>query len=110
MILLDLTKAYDALDRSRCLGILEGYGVGPGARRLIQNYWRRLTMAARAGGYYGKAFKGARGVTQGNPMSPTIFNVVVDAVVRHWLEGLKAAKEEKGANVGGGTVLGGILL
>ena len=32
MIFLDLTKA-DALDRSRCLGILEGYGVGPGARR-----------------------------------------------------------------------------
>ena len=40
-------------------------------------------MVARAGGYYREAFKGARGVTQGNPLSPTIFNVVVDAVVRH---------------------------
>ena len=29
-ILLDLHKAYNALDRSRCLDILEGYGVGPG--------------------------------------------------------------------------------
>ena len=85
VIFMDLTKAYDALDRSRCLGILEGYGVGPGARRLLQNYWCRLTMAARAGGYYRKAFKGARGVTQGDPLPPTIFNVVVDAVVRHWL-------------------------
>ena len=36
VIFLDPTKAYDALDRSRCLGILEGYGVGPGARRLLQ--------------------------------------------------------------------------
>ena len=83
VIYLDLTKAYDALDRSRCLGILEGYGVGPGTRILLQNYWRRLTMAERAGGYYRTAFKGARGVTQGDPLSPTIFNVVVDAVVRH---------------------------
>ena len=24
-------------------------------------------------------------MTQGDPLSPTIFNVVVDAVVRHWL-------------------------
>ena len=24
-------------------------------------------------------------MTQGNPLSPTIFNVVVDAVVRHWV-------------------------
>ena len=54
-------------------------------------------MAARPGGYYRKAFKGARGVMQGDPLSPTIFNVVVDAVVRHWLEGLQNATEEKGA-------------
>ena len=51
-------------------------------------------MAARAGGYYGTAFKGERGVTQGDPLSPTIFNVVVDAVVRHWLEGLQTDKDE----------------
>ena len=51
VIFLDLTKSYDALDRSRCLEILEGYGVGPNARRLLTNYWRGLTMVARAGGY-----------------------------------------------------------
>ena len=72
-IFLYLHKTYDALDRSRCLDILEGYGVDPQARRLLQNYWRRLTMVARAGGYYGTAFKGERVVTQGDPLSPTIF-------------------------------------
>ena len=30
-------------------------------------------------------------MTQGDPLSPTIFNVVVDAVVRHWI--LLATKE-----------------
>ena len=42
-------------------------------------------MVAQAGGYYWTAFKGYRGVTQGDPLSPTIFNVVVDAVVHHWV-------------------------
>ena len=83
MIFLDLQKAYDALDRSRCLEILEGYGVGPQSRKLLQTYWRRLTMVDRAGGCYRTAFKGKHGVTQGDPISPTIFNVVVDTVVRH---------------------------
>ena len=96
MIFLDLHKAYDALDRSRCLEILEGYGVGPRARRLLQTYWRRLTVVARAGSYYGTAFKGERGMTQGDPLSPTISNVVVDAVVRHWVTGVIVDAEEQG--------------
>ena len=51
VIFLDLQKLYDALDRSRCLEILEGYGIVPKDRRLLTNYWRRLTMVDRAGGY-----------------------------------------------------------
>ena len=41
-------------------------------------------MVTRAGGYYGEPFHGERGVTQGDPLLPTIFNVVVDAVLCHW--------------------------
>ena len=41
-------------------------------------------------------------MTQGDPLSPTIFNVVMDAVVRHWLEGLQADKDEKEAEGGEG--------
>ena len=81
MIFLYLHKAYDALDRSRCLEILEGYGVGPQFRILLQTYWRRLTTVTRASGYYGTAFQGKIWVTQGNLMSPTIFNMVVDTAV-----------------------------
>ena len=38
VIFLDLTKVYGSLDRSRSLEILEGYGVGPRVRRLLQKY------------------------------------------------------------------------
>ena len=96
VIFLDLTKAYDALDRSRTLEILKGYGVGERVRRILTVYWERKTMVAREGGYYGKGFKGERGVTQGDPISPTIFNVVVDAVVRHWLHLATQEAERRG--------------
>ena len=64
VIFFDLRKAYDALDRSRCLEILEGYGVWPRARELLQNYWYHLTMVAQAGGYYGTDFRGEIGVSR----------------------------------------------
>ena len=35
-------------------------------------------------------------MTQGNPLSPTIFNVVVDAVVSHWVTGFIADAEDQG--------------
>ena len=40
-------------------------------------------MVARAGGYFGMPFKGYRIITQGYPLSPTIFNVVVDSITRY---------------------------
>ena len=41
-------------------------------------------MVAWVGGYYVEPFFGERGVNQGKPLLPSIFNVVVEAVVRHW--------------------------
>lgn len=84
-VFLDLKKAYDAMDRSRCIHILEGYGVGEQAMQLIRYFWDHASLACRAQGRYGPIFKAGRGVTQGGPLSPKIFNVMVDAVVRQWL-------------------------
>ena len=42
-------------------------------------------MAAKAGGHYGTVLQSHRRVTQGNPLSSTIFDVVVDDVIRHWV-------------------------
>ena len=36
-----------------------------------------------------------REVTQGDPLSPTIFNVVVDVVVRHWVTLMVEGVEER---------------
>ena len=35
-------------------------------------------------------------MTQGDSLSPTIFNLVVDTVVRHWVTGVISDAEERG--------------
>ena len=42
-------------------------------------------MVAKAGSYFGRPFMGYQRVTQGDSLSPNIFNVVVDAIIRHWV-------------------------
>ena len=51
-IFLYFHKAYDALEKSRFLEILERYRGGPRVLRLLRRYWERLQMLVRAGGYY----------------------------------------------------------
>ena len=53
-------------------------------------------MVARAGGYYGAYFKGDHGVMHGDLLSPTIFNMVVDAVVRQWVTVMAEGADEQG--------------
>ena len=95
-IFLDLRKSYYDLDRDRCLYTLEGYNMGPMKIRILWTYWARLHMAANVGGHYGPAFQSQRGVTQGDLFSHTIFNVVVDAIIRHWLTVVGVPQEGAG--------------
>ena len=55
------------------------------ALRLLRQYWYRLMIVERSSDYYRKPFKWYRGFTQGYPLSPTIFNVLVNTVLHHWV-------------------------
>ena len=83
-IFIDLIKSYNDIDKDHCLDILSGYGVGPRTLRILQTYWVWIQMASKAGGQYGPVFQSHRRVTQGFPLSPIIFNVDVDTIIRHW--------------------------
>ena len=98
-ILLGLKKAYDALDWDRCLEIIAAYRVGPRVFRPLQTYWDWLTMVARAGIHFRLPFKDCLGVTQGDPLYPMLFNLVMDAVICHWVM-VVAATEEGTENIG----------
>jgi hypothetical protein len=94
-VFLDLRKAFNAMDRERCILILEGYSAGPRLVCLVQMYWRDAIMVCRGSGYYGTPFKAGRGVTQGRPLSAKLFNILVDAVVREWFWKLQESGEYK---------------
>jgi hypothetical protein len=71
-VFLDLKKAFNAMDRERCLLILEGYGAGPNMVWLIGNFWRDATMVCRASGNYGDRLCWPRH----DPGGPTICQAV----------------------------------
>jgi hypothetical protein len=55
---------------------------------LLQTCWDNQQIIASQAGYCGSPFQAHGGVTQGGIVSPTIFNMIVDGVVRSWLHGL----------------------
>ena len=96
-IFLDIQNAYDALEWDRFLDILVEYCLGSRMLQILWKYWDLLHMLENSGGYFYPPFKGYRGVNQGNHLSPTIFNVVMDAVIWHWV--MVVAPTEAGAEV-----------
>ena len=80
-VFLVLRKAYNIIDQYHCLKILVAYRIGLRMKRLLRSYWDGITMVARVGRYYCTPFKGSSGVTQCDPMSLTIFNIVIDKVI-----------------------------
>ena len=92
-IFLDIHKSYDALCRGHCLDTLAAYGLGPQSIPLFWRYWDRLIMVSRVSSYFGANFKGQRSMTQTGPPPPIIFNVVVDAVLQHWVTAVAETEE-----------------
>jgi hypothetical protein len=76
------------------LSILEAYGVGPHIRSIIQTVWELELVVPKSGGYFGIPFPAWRGVRQGDIISPIVFNIVVDAVVREWYFRMKDNKTQ----------------
>ena len=76
-VFINVRKFYDSLDRGICMEILRGYGLGPRLQRLLHRYLYEHRVVPKSGKYYGRPFSTGRGVTQGDPISLTLFNIIV---------------------------------
>ena len=64
-VFLDITNAYDS----------------PNLTLPLKSYWEGKRIAPNTGKFLGKEFRTGRGLMQGDPDSPMIFNIMVYAVV-----------------------------
>jgi len=87
-IFIDVSKAYDGLDCECTLLVLQDYGVGRNTLQILNNFWDAHTIIPRQRGFFGTPFRAEQGVTQGDIISPTIFNIVIDCVLHHWYKSL----------------------
>ena len=49
-VFLNVKKAYDPLDRTRCMEILWGYGFWKNLWGILERFWEGQTVVARSGG------------------------------------------------------------
>ena len=83
LVLLDLKKSCDNLDRGCLLKTLEGYGVGVKVWDILLDFCEQQEVVTQKNGYHGPHFRAVRVTTRGGMTSLTLFNVTVDSVVRY---------------------------
>jgi Reverse transcriptase (RNA-dependent DNA polymerase) len=52
-VFLDLSTAYDTVDRGKLLHLLKAYGMGPNILLILENFWEQLWVVPKQGTYHG---------------------------------------------------------
>ena len=81
-VFLDIEKAFDYMDRAAVRKVLMGYGFGDTAIALIEDFWDDEVVMRFPDGTYGERFTSQRGVKQGCVISPTIFILCLETVLK----------------------------
>jgi hypothetical protein len=82
---LDVEKAYDSIDRRAVLYALREFGAGDSTLRLFEFLLEHERTTLKLSGRHTKTYFPRRGVRQGDPASPTLFDFIMDLVVREFI-------------------------
>ena len=94
---MDLEKAYDRVDRKALWEVLRMYGVGSKLLAGVKSFYDGSRACVRVSGSESEWFGVKVGLRQGCVMSPWLFNVFIDGVVRE----VKSRLENGGASMVG---------
>jgi hypothetical protein len=106
---IDLTKAYDRINREALWKVLAGYGVPAHEVSLLRDLHTGTMAAVRLGAALGPEFEVTSGVRQGCVAAPKLFNVFMDFVVSRAFRampeacGVTVAYERPGAGITAGA-------
>ena len=79
---MDLEKAYDRVDREAMWRMLSMYGIGGKLLSAVKSFYVDSRACVRVGNKESSSFEVRVGLRQGCVMSPWLFNVYMDGVVR----------------------------
>lgn len=81
MCFIDFEKAYDSVPHEGLLQKMRALGFGGTLMRLVEGLYAHPTMSVRTGGTKSDPVDFERGVRQGDPASPILFNIYVQGIL-----------------------------
>lgn len=85
----DFKKAYDSIDRQSLFNTLEEYGLDEKTRKIIEQTLTNTKSKVKFLGEISDEFEIKTGVRQGDGLSPLLFNIALDKVMKEWEKDLK---------------------
>jgi hypothetical protein len=97
---IDLTKAYDKVDRDTLWSILSRLGVPPKLLRVIVNLHVGAMATVKMDGEISEEFELKRGLKQGSVFAPLLFNVFFGAIINAFRKECELSEIETGVSLG----------
>jgi len=101
MVFIDYKKAYDSIHRASLIKTLEEFGMPNKLISLVECSIGHTDIKVKVGHTLSKTVQVKTGLRQGDAMSPVLFNIVLEKVVR------EAALDKEGVKLGENNI--GIL-
>jgi hypothetical protein len=98
-VFIDLTKAYDSVNREALWQVLRVYDVPAKLVALLMDLHTGTMSAVRMGGQLGEWFETRVGVRQGCVIAPLLFNTFFDFVLRRALDQMRSGHGACGVQV-----------